>query len=826
MSSLRGLPKNIAKFFFLLAAPLLLLVLWLVFTVTGLIWKLQRQRNLLNESASQEPFSRPQFASVVIPNWNGKDLLQKYLPPLIAACREGDEIIVVDNASTDGSSEFVRKNFPCVRVLQMERNMGFGGGSNAGIAAAKHSVVILLNNDMRVVPGFVEALLDGFDSPDVFGVSAQIFFSDPNKRREETGLTSGTFEKGFIRVRHVIDEEVKQVYPTLYAGGGSTAYDRQKFLALGGFDPLFEPFYLEDTDLSFNAWRRGWSVLYQPAAQVYHEHRGTIGKHFTPESISTFLQKNYLLMTWKNIHGSVWMAEHLAYAYGHMVLTFLNRWRPTRTTTGAFVYALRSLPKALRARRTAMFSAVMDDRSILEMTRPALYRDRFLPVAARSSNLVAAAAPDKALQTAATSPSKSRRLNILFVSPYSIYPPLHGGAVFMYQALLALAKTHNVHVLTFVDRAEEIASNQSLGAQLASVHVMLRRYQPHPLFRLESHAEQTFRDPEFAKRLERIILEKRIDLVQFEYTQLAQFRLPMERVAQCLFEHDVYFRSVQHQMTGTQGGVGVKVQELLEWLRAMRFELKSTNKFDAVFTCSSEEQELLASFLNVRRRQNGVATNGNGRRIYSGLRTAVDVASYPFPGGPRTPDSVLFVGNFNHRPNVQALDYFCSKVWPEVRRLRPQATLTAVGANAPAGLAKRFTEQDGVTFAGLVPDIREPLRTHAVFVAPILTGAGVRVKILEAFASGIPVVSTPFGAEGLEIISGRTGFLAGTPSEFSQQVLTLLEDPARASRMAAAAHELALAKYDWASVAQRLENIYQELVDAKRNLPTHKFQVS
>jgi GT2 family glycosyltransferase/glycosyltransferase involved in cell wall biosynthesis len=750
---------------------------------------------------------------VVIPNWNGKDLLEKYLPPLLAACREGDEIIVVDNASTDGSAEYIEHNYPRVRVLRQQRNLGFGGGSNAGIAAAKHPVAILLNNDMRVVPGFVEALLAGFTRSDVFGVSAQIFFSDPQKRREETGLTAGQFEKGFIRVRHVIDDSIQSIYPTLYAGGGSTAYDREKFLAIGGFDPLFEPFYLEDTDLSFNAWRRGWSVLYQPAAHVFHEHRGTIGKHFTPEAISAFLQKNYVLMTWKNIHGAAHMAQHFACVFGHMVQNFRGRWTPTRTTIGAFVLALRSLPLALRRRREAILTAVVNDRGVFESTRPALYRDRFLPLATQESPT-----------SSGPLPARSRQLNILFVSPYSVYPPLHGGAVFMYQALEALAKRHHVHLLTYVDRAEEVISNESLRDRLASVHVMQRRYRPHPLFRLESNAEQTFHDPQFAERLERIILEQRIDLVQFEYTQLAQFRLPLQRIPQCLFEHDVYFRSVQHQLTGTSGGAAVKTQEMLEWLRALRFELGIARKFDALFTCSTEEQNLLASFLNIPIKAaaksngtgaNGATSNGHGPRLYSGLRTAVDVASYPFPGGPRRPDTVLFVGNFSHRPNLQAMEYFCGEVWPEVRRLRPQAKLTAVGAHAPAALLQRFDGKDGVTFTGMVKDIREPLGSHAVFVAPILTGAGVRVKILEAFASGIPVVSTPFGAEGLDVISGENGFLAATPREFSQHVLTLLEDPARATRMAAAAHALAVAKYDWATVANRLDAIYQDLVEAK-----------
>src|SRR5689334_14987860 len=107
MSAVKGLAKNVAKFLFLLAAPVLLTALWLIFVVSDIFSKLQRSARSTKRSSAD--FTPPRFASVVIPNSNGKDLLSKYLPPLIEACREGDEIIVVDNASVDGSAEFVKK---------------------------------------------------------------------------------------------------------------------------------------------------------------------------------------------------------------------------------------------------------------------------------------------------------------------------------------------------------------------------------------------------------------------------------------------------------------------------------------------------------------------------------------------------------------------------------------------------------------------------------------------------------------------------------------------------------------------------------------------
>src|SRR5439155_8495718 len=129
--------------------------------------------------------------SIVIPNWNGRDLLARYLPFVEAAVagNPANEILVVDNGSTDGSVQFLSENFPRVKALALERNLGFGGGSNAGFQAAANDIVVLLNNDMRVEPDFLAPLVAGFTDDKVFAVSCQIFFSDSARLREATGLT-------------------------------------------------------------------------------------------------------------------------------------------------------------------------------------------------------------------------------------------------------------------------------------------------------------------------------------------------------------------------------------------------------------------------------------------------------------------------------------------------------------------------------------------------------------------------------------------------------------------------------------------------------------
>ena len=408
-----------------LISPVLILVTGAALLLADLCWRLVGRRRPLHDQAP-----RRDAASAVIPNWNGRDLLEKYLPPLIEAMsgHPDNEIIVVDNGSTDGSAAFVRERFPSVRVLELPQNLGFGGGSNAGFRAARNDIVVLLNSDMRVAPDFLQPLLDGFGAPGVFAVSCQIFFPDPAKPREETGLTHAWWAEGGLRVRHVVDEKVTGLFPCFYGGGGSCAFDRRKFLELGGFDHVLRPFYLEDTDLGYQAWKRGWRVLYQPASRVWHEHRGTIGKKFSRAYIDNTIRKNFLLFIWKNIHEPRRVLAHLAYLWAGSLLSMFAGDSLERPSLPALARAFLQLPEALAARWRARSLAQVDDTEAFRRPLAGYYRDRFLPVEA-----------------------DREKLRVLFLSPYPLCPPVHGGAVFMSQTVEQLGRLAELHLVILVE---------------------------------------------------------------------------------------------------------------------------------------------------------------------------------------------------------------------------------------------------------------------------------------------------------------------------------------------------------------------------------------
>jgi GT2 family glycosyltransferase len=764
----------------LLVATILILIAMILIAIADLFCALRKRPGL----QADEPASNL-AATVVIPNWNGRELLAKYIPSIVEALRGNlnNEIIVVDNASQDGSADFLRTHFPSVRVLALDTNRGFGGGSNAGIQAASNNIVVLLNSDMRVEPDFLQPLLDAFTDEKVFAVSCQIFFSDPKKLREETGLTQGWWENGGLRVRHRIDNAIADPYPCFYGGGGSCAYDRRKFLQLGGFDELLRPFYLEDTDLGYMAWKRGWKVLYQPRSVVYHEHRGTIGKHFNAAQIDRVLKKNFVLFCWKNIHEWRRLGSHFFFTFAGVALSLVFGDSPERASFAGLWRATLQLPSALKSRKTALDLAATSDTEAFRRPLGGYFRDRF-------EALRPAPAP----------------LNVLFISPYPICPPVHGGAVFMYQTTSRLAELCSLHLVILLDHEWEREPHDELRQRVASLEFLVRlEGKPKEFGSGEPYSVREFASADLEWLLHRQIYTRAIDVVQLEYTALGQYAQEFRQIPCILFEHDIYFQSIGRGLPGMRGTVR-KIKATFEYLRALRYELRILPRFDRIQVCSAENRDYLLSF---RPELAG--------RIDPDLRAGIDTSRYAFRPDGREPFTMLFLGSFRHTPNMEALDWFVRLVLPRVLEQCPEARLVVIGSDPPPRHSLP-NASDAIELKGFVPDIHQPLASYAVFICPILSGSGMRVKLLEAFAAGIPVVSTRIGAEGLASKDGEICALADDPAGFAARILDLFRNPQHAQELAARARETVVATKDMSVMTEKLVQNYREAVRQKRSV--------
>jgi GT2 family glycosyltransferase len=285
--------------------------------------------------------SDPICAAVVL-NYNGRHLLQENLSSVVSAAQKvegGCDVIVLDNLSTDGSVKFLKENYPGV-IVEVAPSNRILFSYNELCQRIRHKYVVLLNNDIRVRADSLSVLLPHCAAPDIFAVSAVLM--DAKGTAITRSRTLGESHRGLFRAASL---QANEVVPTLDASGGCAVFDREKFVALGGFDDLYWPFYWEDTDLSYAAWKRGFRVLLEPRSIMYHRDHATIRNN--PEN-DAVCQCNAHLFFWKNITDPALLAKHIVW------LAFLIPWRAVR---GNWPYlrgvwaAFRKMPVALRRRR-------------------------------------------------------------------------------------------------------------------------------------------------------------------------------------------------------------------------------------------------------------------------------------------------------------------------------------------------------------------------------------------------------------------------------------------------------------------------------------------
>ena len=273
--------------------------------------------------------------SIVVTNWNGRVLLEKFLPSVIEAARgfqaafgQPSEVLVADDAGTDDSEPWLRAQWPEVRFESGARRQGFAPTANRGVRAARFSLVYLVNNDVALTAATLPPLAEHFRDPHVFAATG-------NAYDFATGVLRGAgqrgrFRRGFLGVhsRFFVPSPPGQMQPlvTLYATGGSSLFDRDKFIALGGFEEMLAPYGWEDVELSLRAWTQGFDVRYEPRSGIWHQFSSTIGAHVSRRRAASTYERNRLLTHWLHLDThSQWASHALGVAVKLLTSPFLGR---------------------------------------------------------------------------------------------------------------------------------------------------------------------------------------------------------------------------------------------------------------------------------------------------------------------------------------------------------------------------------------------------------------------------------------------------------------------------------------------------------------------
>lgn len=288
--------------------------------------------------------------SIIIPNYNGVDLLRKNLPAVLAAAEQYGvawEILVVDDASQDASLQVLAAEFPQVSRIAHELNQGFAVAVHSGVAAATHDCLILLNSDVRPDRDFIRPLVRHLADPEVFAVTPLVV--DGRERAGAESWRCYHLRHGRLRLLDWGGRIPPRAVATLFTSGGSMAVSKARFNELGGFLPLFQPFYSEDADLGLRAWRRGWVSLLEPACRVIHDQVGSANSTHVPSArVRRIRLRNRLILEWLHVPTrDLWRSLVPGYLLQALGRLLRLDWR----YFGGLVGALGFLPKILKTRR-------------------------------------------------------------------------------------------------------------------------------------------------------------------------------------------------------------------------------------------------------------------------------------------------------------------------------------------------------------------------------------------------------------------------------------------------------------------------------------------
>jgi glycosyltransferase involved in cell wall biosynthesis len=401
-------------------------------------------------------------------------------------------------------------------------------------------------------------------------------------------------------------------------------------------------------------------------------------------------------------------------------------------------------------------------------------------------------------------------VRIAILHPYPVCGRAVGGVTRIHALVRYLAPRHRVTVLSHA--GDDPASDAEAVQELAEMGVRQRLF-PRPGASPASRLSWVLgrspyvvgynRNPGLAEALAGLEREEGLDIAHVELSYMAPFLASLgPRTVRILAEQETMSLSLDRlQRVPFASRTLFEHYVGLEKGKVRRFEAETLRSFQILYGISGTEAAWLAGKTG---RPVGVLPHIVGTRSF-----------VPAPDEP-TAAKVLFVGNFLHRPNLHGLTWFLEKVWPGVRAAVPEARLEAVGPGLNEAW-RRVHVRDGITAPGRVENLVERYQGAAVFVNPIRTGGGMRGKVLEAFACGRPVVSTPMGMEGIDAEPGRHHLEAEEPRAFASAIVRYLMDAGLRRAHGQAARNLVERLYDPAVVFARFENDALEAVSRSEN---------
>lgn len=398
-------------------------------------------------------------------------------------------------------------------------------------------------------------------------------------------------------------------------------------------------------------------------------------------------------------------------------------------------------------------------------------------------------------------------MNVLLVSRCPPYPLYLGDRLIVYHLARQLARRgHTVDLIAFSDRFEDIADRVQYADLFRKITVVadpprtafdygLRWLLPGKRFPRRADVAWS---PAMWDAIRQHVAAERYDLAHLfggiQVYEYAQAVAPLPALITPYESYSLYLRRVVENMRAAGAGLA-SLKTRLEWRVTRSFETWMYAPYRRVVVVSERDRDELRAL--------------NPALPLEVIPNGIDLDYFRLEDVPREPATLLFTGNYEYAPNVDAALRLARDIFPRVQAGAPGARLWIVGNAPPPEL--QALASDTITVTGHVPDMRTYLQRTAVFVSPLRLGAGIKNKVLEALALRVPVVATPLSVDGIAVRDGQEALIAASDEAIAAAVLRLLADPALAMALGASGRALIETRYSWSQVAERYETLYAEL---------------
>lgn len=393
-------------------------------------------------------------------------------------------------------------------------------------------------------------------------------------------------------------------------------------------------------------------------------------------------------------------------------------------------------------------------------------------------------------------------MNILFIANRFPYPPYRGDKLKIYNLAKRLSHKHNLYLLTFIQDKKDYGYISELKKIFKEVEVV---YLPKYLSVLKCGIKMFsskpfqivyFESNQFRELLRRFLADFEIDVIHTQHLRMSQYTSGLKDYKRILDLPDAYSLYWERRMNHKSSFVK-EIFHKVEYKKVLKFE-EVIKDFDLNLVCSDEDKQFLIDKHKID--YIDILPNGVDLTAFRSDNHDYDIE-----------DRIIFTGNMDYFPNIDAVNYFVKEIFPEILKKHPGVKFYIVGQK-PVDSVKKL-QRENVIVTGFVEDLGIEYRKSSIAVSPIRFGAGTMNKVLEPMAMGIPVVSTEIGFKGLGIESGHGVLLGSNKDEFIKHIIELLSSNELRKTVGERGKKIIYDKYDWDIIAKKLESYFMAILN-------------